>query len=792
MRKLLLLLFIALLSANLAAQLSQRSIKSFDALKNSCDGDNWTFKTIEELKNRTESPYVTLMGPVSDKDFTPAKVFQIFDLSNNKLKGEVKDDFLRDASLKQPLLVRNNNSKIILSNNEITKVSEHIGLGYGISSFVSELRLDNNKLTSFHQIDPGNEYIGAGHNVFTIHQNEITSLRKNDVVQDKFSSCGVISNSGSMVRIDNNRLDFSSLCSVVPAIKYLYGYISWRLPGNPDCYFDYYPQKPLGGDYTEQSLNEGDAHTLSFSLNHPDNIYSWQLNGTDVALSTGKNYEIEVSENTAGVWRCKVTNPRLPDVTLFSYDMAVFMNKDNNRAADDFSISLNAIGANFPEDAVLGDFTGTDPDGDELFYRLPDKTADNSHFRIKDGKTLVSAEILYEKPYIEEYKIVVEAYDKFGGKFQKEFKIEKGDATVALPSNIVLSKTKVNENEANKAISDIFISGAEGFTPELVDGEKDNGCFKIVDDTLRTKEGLDYETKREYNVRITASKDGVGIKKDFVIKVVDVNDAPNSIVITNDRITTETKSGETIGILVAADQDPADIQFDFELTDDVEANKSFTILNNVLKLKKEFSSNGVVSVKIKVTDPHGAYYTQLITIYIQDSESENKAPIGAGVTGTVISSSMETGETVASIFMSDPEGDKGIFSCDNEYISIEGSDLKLKSKPDKGTNFELVVNCSDGENEIQQTFTFYVSKSVDATDIVIDGDINATVYPNPSSKTITVSGEDLMEFFIFDLKGRNVLNTKNNVIDISSLREGSYYLRIFTKKGVVTRKIVKQ
>lgn len=65
---------------------------------------------------------------------------------------------------------------------------------------------------------------------------------------------------------------------------------------------------------------------------------------------------------------------------------------------------------------------------------------------------------------------------------------------------------------------------------------------------------------------------------------------------------------------------------------------------------------------------------------------------------------------------------------------------------------------------------------------------NIRVYPNPVQETISIKSDESVYFKIYDLDGRLLLNGDGNTIDVSSLKTGTYLLRINDN----TLKILKQ
>ena len=74
-----------------------------------------------------------------------------------------------------------------------------------------------------------------------------------------------------------------------------------------------------------------------------------------------------------------------------------------------------------------------------------------------------------------------------------------------------------------------------------------------------------------------------------------------------------------------------------------------------------------------------------------------------------------------------------------------------------------------------------------------------SIYPNPAQNEIFILHEknsDILDVKIYDLQGRLVkaiiLNSDNSKINLSELSEGSYLLKINTKKNRTTSMFIKQ
>lgn len=71
--------------------------------------------------------------------------------------------------------------------------------------------------------------------------------------------------------------------------------------------------------------------------------------------------------------------------------------------------------------------------------------------------------------------------------------------------------------------------------------------------------------------------------------------------------------------------------------------------------------------------------------------------------------------------------------------------------------------------------------------------INVAIYPNPASDKLNIEGEGIQMVEMFDVNGRSVLTSMHDgQIDISSLANGVYVVRVTAIDGIRTEKIVKK
>jgi len=67
-----------------------------------------------------------------------------------------------------------------------------------------------------------------------------------------------------------------------------------------------------------------------------------------------------------------------------------------------------------------------------------------------------------------------------------------------------------------------------------------------------------------------------------------------------------------------------------------------------------------------------------------------------------------------------------------------------------------------------------------------------SVYPNPVRDLLSVKAEGLLSVEVYNFVGQQVMVSKESLLDLSSLMEGIYFIRVVCEGGMITKQIVKQ
>jgi autotransporter-associated beta strand protein/ELWxxDGT repeat protein len=298
-----------------------------------------------------------------------------------------------------------------------------------------------------------------------------------------------------------------------------------------------------------------------------------------------------------------------------------------NDPPTDIALAEASVPEDQPVGSTLGHLNTSDPDpGSSFTYSLVAGVGDtdNGSFIIADGQLRANATFDFETRST--YSIRVRSTDQGGLSVEKPFTIVITDVNLP-PTDVSLASTAVAENQAAGAVVGSFStadseSPAEPFSYSLVSGagDTDNGYFTIDSNgQLLTAAQFDYETKSEYFIRVqTADAGGMSFQKQFAISVLDVNDPPTDLSLSNARVAENQPAGTVIGNFSTTDENlPGDSHsYSLVVGEGGGDNAKFVIEGNTLKtaVPLNFDSQTTYSIRIRTIDAGGLWYEKPLTI----------------------------------------------------------------------------------------------------------------------------------------------------------------------------------
>lgn len=93
-------------------------------------------------------------------------------------------------------------------------------------------------------------------------------------------------------------------------------------------------------------------------------------------------------------------------------------------------------------------------------------------------------------------------------------------------------------------------------------------------------------------------------------------------------------------------------------------------------------------------------------------------------------------------------------------------------------------------NTIWEYLNSIMNCNVDVSEIPVDGHID--IYPNPTENEIRImSTEVILKVEIFNFSGQLQLSESRSTLNVSALSSGVYFVKVFTKRGILNEKFVK-
>jgi hypothetical protein len=221
------------------------------------------------------------------------------------------------------------------------------------------------------------------------------------------------------------------------------------------------------------------------------------------------------------------------------------------------------VAENSPAGTVVCNLTPTDPDHNEQLTCTLTANWENM-FTLVGDQLVVAEGAQFDYEMISLYCVALRVTDHAGLSYDEGFSVEVRDIEEA-PTGLELSLTVVNEGSPTGTVigtlSTCDPDTGENFVYTLLDSA--GGRFKIVGDELLVDnaERVNYEANPLPTIRVrTTDRGGAGLSfdKEFVIPVLDVNDAPQDLTLSGTVVAENAPSGTVVGTVSAFDPDVGD------------------------------------------------------------------------------------------------------------------------------------------------------------------------------------------------------------------------------------------
>ncbi len=535
------------------------------------------------------------------------------------------------------------------------------------------------------------------------------------------------------------------------------------------------------------AATDADQNTLAYALSGDDAAaFSIDLNTGQLKTNTALNYEVK------NVYKVTVTVNDGGDRDTITLTINVTDVNEAPAFADDsktYTVAENTVA-----NTNLGSpITATDPDGDDLTYTVGGDDAVSFDIDENTGQLKTKAALDYETK--SSYAVNIIATDgNLEDSISVTIKVTDIDENRA-PAFTDGDETvrSVAENTGSGVNIGDAVSATDPDDEDLTYtvGGTDAASFNInsTNGQLRTKDALDYETKRSYSVTITVSD---GKKTDSIavtinITNVDENRAPAFASASTTRSIAETTgSGVNIGDAVSA-TDPDDDALTYTLDGTDASSFNINSTNGQLRTKDALDFEDKPSYTVTITASDGKL-TDSITVSIKVTDvDENRAPAfaSASTTRSVPENTAANTNIGDAVSATDPDDDAltytlgGTDAASFDIVSTSGQ-LKTKSALDYETNasYTVTISVSDGKESDSISVTINITNvDENRAPVFTDGDSTtrsiaentaantnigdaaSATDPDDDNLTYTLGGTDAASFDIGSTSGQ--LKTKS-------------------------------
>lgn len=368
-----------------------------------------------------------------------------------------------------------------------------------------------------------------------------------------------------------------------------------------------------------------------------------------------------------------------------------------NEVPTDIALSASSIIENAGVNIAVGTLSSEDADAGSIFtYALVSGMgdADNRSFTI-DGTTL-RASSSFDFETKSNYTVRVRSTDQGGLSRVEVFAITIIDIN-EVPTALTLAPASIEEgrglNEVIGSLSTVDVDANNTFTYSFVlgAGSSNNSAFRIVGSTLLAARDFDFEAKSDYTVRVrTTDQDGLFLERALIINVLNVNEAPNDILLSATTIAENAGAGAIVGSLSTVDIDAANT-FTYALVpgDGSDDNSAFQIVGSTLRAfdNFDFENRTFYNIRVRSSDQGGLSVEKGFTINVSNV---NEGPLEVNITSSTIAENSQANSAVGVLSTVDPDVDSsftytlenGTGSTDNAGFQIVGSTLRTRSSLD--------------------------------------------------------------------------------------------------------------
>ncbi len=484
------------------------------------------------------------------------------------------------------------------------------------------------------------------------------------------------------------------------------------------------PVGTLIGTFTTTDIDDPDIHTYSLVSGSGDSDNGlFSITNNSLFLAGALNYD---NDSTLSI-RVQ-TDDGNGETFQMSFTIKV---SDVNYLPTALTLSISEVDEDISIGRYIGTFSTTDIDASDIHtYTLVSGSGDsnNGFFSIRDSSLLLLTPLDYDEN--SEIEIRVQTDDGNGGTFQMFFTISVNDVNNP-PTAIALSTLQVAENDPVGTLIGTFSTtdrdnpgDSHIYSFANGPGSIDNNSFTINGNQLLSSAVFNYENKNSYSILVlTTDSKGFFEGEIFIIEILDINEPPTNITLSNNSIDENLLVNTLVGNLTTSDSDANDT-YTYSLVSGTGStdNSSFTINGTALLTNTvfDYETKNSYSIRIRTTDSEGLTYDKVFIIGIVNL---SEAPTDIILSNNTISENLFSNTQIGNLSTIDSDiGDthtyslvNGIGSTDNSSFTINGTALLSNTSFDYDTKNSYSIriqSIDDNGGSYEKSFMISITEEV--------------------------------------------------------------------------------
>ena len=479
-----------------------------------------------------------------------------------------------------------------------------------------------------------------------------------------------------------------------------------------------------------------------------------------------------------------------------------------------FPTAISIAGSLVDENSEVGTFIGklSAEDADQVYdpeFSLAsgdgENDTGNTSFIISNDSLYLSEVLDYENQ--SEYLIHLKVTDSRGGTYEEALTITVNDINEG-PTALTLSNLTIGEQNEGAVLVGTFSAEDEDdvdtFTYALKAGDGTNDAdinrFEVSEDQLYIIDP-DFEDQSNYLVNLEVlDQGGLSHEQSFAITVNDINEAPMSMMLSNLTVEEQNEGKVLVATLSVADEDEGDT-FAYALkagdgTNDADNNRFEVSEDQLYIIDPDFEEQSSYLVNLEVLDQGGLSHVQSFAVTVTDI---NEAPTDILFEGKDLVEDSPIGELVGIFSTVDEDADQTFtYSLESAIDTFQIVDDELFTTTTFSLSSDKVYTVSlrsedQGGLSITKSFEVLV---VTLTSLAVVNSSQTQIYPNPFTNRLFVDSQVAKKIEVYTISGlkvlEEVLNQRRETLDMSSLKEGVYVIRIISQEESREFKMIKE